>query len=248
MRSSPGKFWGSLFLCLSCLPTHPPIHLRGKTGGGWAGKKVGTVHTVRKVEYGAGKDVWRRKEVLSRVLYGGRSGSTHVPRREGCNPGLPVWAFVRCTPAMACSSLQPGAEMPPCLCTSLPGRNLSALHTLESPPSLTLPGGVSGVPPKDRGVGSPLGPLGPPGRAKSSAGKVHRYIGSCGHCALGWAGLGLRFAALRTALYPSITCCDFGRPARPDAGKKGAIHGSFLKRSRLPSSHPPRPPLPLFPP
>lgn len=129
-----------------------------------------------------------------------------------------------------------------------PGRNLSALHTLESPPSLTLPGGVSGVPPKDRGVGSPLGPLGPPGRAKSSAGKVHRYIGSCGHCALGWAGLGLRFAALRTALYPSITCCDFGRPARPDAGKKGAIHGSFLKRSRLPSSHPPRPPPPLFPP
>lgn len=44
--------------------------------------------------------------------------------------------------------------------------------------------------PQDRGVGSPLGPLGgPPGSAK--AGRA-RYIGTSGPAgtALGWAGLG----------------------------------------------------------
>lgn len=96
--------------------------------------------------------------------------------------------------------------------------------------------------PQDRGVGSPLGPLGPPGRAKA---RRERYMGTSGPAGslLGWG-----WVALHTALYPSITCCDFGRPAGLTVGKKAPSHGSFLKRSRLPSSHPPRPPLPLFSP
>lgn len=60
------------------------------------------------------------------------------------------------------------------------------------------------MPPKDRGAGSPLGPL---GTAKLSGKEVHRYLGAQPATALRWA--------LHTALYPSITCCDFGRPARP---------------------------------
>lgn len=111
------------------------------------------------------------------------------------------------------------------------------LHSgcLPDPPRRCVRGG----PPRP-GYGQPTGATGATGQSKSSAGKVHGYIGSCGL----FAGLGC--AALHTALYPSITCCDLGRPAGLTVGKKAPSHGSFLKRSRLPSSHPPRPPLPLF--
>lgn len=63
-------------------PTNPSTRDGRQEEGGQEGT-VGMVHTVRKVKYGVGKDVWRRKEVLSRVLYGGRSGSTHVPPARG---------------------------------------------------------------------------------------------------------------------------------------------------------------------
>lgn len=170
------------------------------------------------------------------------------PQREGCNPGLPVWAFVRCTPAMACSSGQPGAEMPPCLCISLPRSQPQRSPHIGRPSLPDAPRRCVRDAPQRPGCGQPTGATGATGQSKKLGGKgtlVHRVLRAL-RAGLGWAGL--RFAALRTALYPSITCCDFGRPARPDGGKKGAIHGSFLKRSRLPSSHPPRPPLPLFSP
>lgn len=49
---------------------------------------------------------------------------------------------------------------------------------------------------------------------------VHRVLR-----ALGWAGLGC--VALLTALYPSITCCDFGRPAGLTVGKKAPSMDRF---------------------
>lgn len=83
------------------------------------------------------------------------------------------------------------------------------------------------MPPRDRGVGSSLGPLGPPGRAKSSAGKVHRYLGSCGHCTLGWAGLGC--VALRCALHCTrpLRAVTLGDPPGLTVGKKAPSMDRF---------------------
>lgn len=52
------------------------------------------------------------------------------------------------------------------------------------------------MPPQDRGVGSPLGPLGPPGRAKA---RREGYIGTSGP-----AGAGLGWAALRCAAHCTV--------------------------------------------
>lgn len=79
------------------------------------------------------------------------------------------------------------------------------------------------MPPRDRGVGSPLGPLGPPGRAKLG-GKgtwVHRVLR-----ALGWAGL--RCAALHTALYTRpLRAVTLGDPPGLTLGKKAPSMDRF---------------------
>lgn len=64
---------------------------------------------------------------------------------------------------------------------------------------------------------------------------VHRVLR-----ALGWAGLGLRWVVLHTALYPSITCCDFGRPAGLTLGKKAPSLWIVFKKISAPLLPPPK--------